>query len=47
MYEILKHLIINADTFRDKMRIGHYPQIGGKKRKVAGEWENNQRALWL
>ena len=25
MYERLKHLIINADTFREKMRIGHYP----------------------
>ena len=25
MYKRLKHLIINADTFREKMRIGHYP----------------------
>ena len=25
IYERLKHLIINADTFREKMRIGHYP----------------------
>ena len=33
MYERLKHLIINADTFREKMRIGHYPRIGGKGKK--------------
>ena len=25
MYERLKHLIINADAFREKMRMGHYP----------------------
>ena len=25
MYERLKHLIINADTIREKIRIGHYP----------------------
>ena len=25
MYNRLKHLIINADTFREKMGIGHYP----------------------
>ena len=25
MYKRLKHLIINTDTFREKMRIGHYP----------------------
>ena len=33
MYERLKHLIINVDTFKGKMRIGHYPQIGGKGKK--------------
>ena len=48
MNERLKHLIINADTIREKMRIGHYPLIGGKrKEKNAREWENNQRALRL
>ena len=25
MYERLKHLIINADAFREKVRMGHYP----------------------
>ena len=25
MYERLKHLISNADTFREKVRMGHYP----------------------
>ena len=25
MYKRLKHLIINVDTFREKMRIAHYP----------------------
>ena len=29
----LKHLIINADAFRGKVRMGHYPQIGGKGKK--------------
>ena len=33
MYERLNHLIINADTFREKMRIGRYPWIGGKGKK--------------
>ena len=33
MYERLKHLIINADAFREKMRMGHYPQIGRKGKK--------------
>ena len=37
MYERLKHLIINVDTFREKMRINHHPQVGGKKRKVIRE----------
>ena len=37
MYERLKHLIINVDTFREKMRINHHPQLGGKKRKVVSE----------
>ena len=31
MYKRLKHLIINADTFREKMRISHYSQVGEKK----------------
>ena len=30
MYERLKHLIINADVFREKLRMGHYPQVGRK-----------------
>ena len=47
MYERLKHLIISVDTFREKMRISHYPRIGGKGRKVTREWENNQGALRL
>ena len=25
MYERLKHLIINVDTFREKVKMGHYP----------------------
>ena len=25
MYERLKHLIINADVFREKLMMGHYP----------------------
>ena len=33
MYERLKHLIINADAFREKVRMGHYPRIGGKGKK--------------
>ena len=33
MYERLKHLIINADAFREKVWMGHYPQIGGKGKK--------------
>ena len=33
MYERLKHLIIDWDAFREKVRMGHYPQIGGKGRK--------------
>ena len=36
MYEISKHLIINVDAFKEKMRMGHYPQIEGKG------MENNQ-----
>ena len=27
MYERLKHLIINADVFREKLRMGHYPRV--------------------
>ena len=33
MYERLKHLIINVDAFKEKMRIGHYPPIRGKVKK--------------
>ena len=33
MYERLKCLTINVDTFREKMKTGHYPQIGGKEKK--------------
>ena len=33
MYERLKHLIINVDTFREKMRISHYSQVGGKEKR--------------
>ena len=33
MYERLIHLIINADAFREKVRMGHYPQIGRKGKK--------------
>ena len=33
MYERLKHLIINADGFREKVRMGHYPRIRGKGKK--------------
>ena len=47
MYKRLKHLIINVDAFREKMRIGYYPQIGRKERKVAREMENNQGAFRL
>ena len=34
MYERLKHLIINTDAFREKMRMGYYPQTGGKGKKI-------------
>ena len=33
MCQRLKHLIINADAFREKVRMGHYPRIGGKGKK--------------
>ena len=33
MYKRLKHLIINADTFREKMRINYHPHIRGKEKK--------------
>ena len=33
MYERLKHLIINADTFREKRRTIYHPQVGGKEKK--------------
>ena len=36
MYERLKHLIINVDAFREKVRIGHYSQIGGKGKRSKG-----------
>ena len=45
MYERLKHLIINADAFREKVRMCHYPQIGGKERKVTIKGQNNQGVL--
>ena len=35
LYERLKHLIINVDTFRETMRIGHYSWIGGKGKKIS------------
>ena len=47
MYEGLKHLIINADAFREKMRMGHYPQIVGKGKKGDQKKENNQGVLRL
>ena len=47
MYERLKHLIINADAFREKVMMGHYPWLGGRERKVTKEWENNQGVLRL
>ena len=47
MYERLKHLIINVDAFREKMRMSHYPQIGEKGRKVTRKGENNQEVLRL
>ena len=33
IYERLKHLIINADALREKVRMGHYPQIVEKRKK--------------
>ena len=33
MYGRLKYLIINADAFRKKVRMHHYPQIWGKGKK--------------
>ena len=47
MYKTLKHLIINADAFKEKMRMGHYPQIGEKERKITAIGENNQEVLRL
>ena len=47
MYERLKHLIINADDFKEKLRMGHYPQVGKKERKIAIIRENNQGVLRL
>ena len=32
MYERLKHLLINSDTFRDKKRNIYHPQVGGKEK---------------
>ena len=47
MYERLKHLIINGNAFREKVRMGHYPRIVGKGREVTRKWENNQEVLRL
>ena len=47
MYERLKHLIINVDAFREKVRMGHYPQIGGERRKIYKLGKNNQGVLRL
>ena len=33
MYERLKHLIINVDTFREKKRTIYHPWVGGKEKK--------------
>ena len=35
LYKRLKPLIINVDTFREKLRIGHYPWIGEKGKKIS------------
>ena len=43
MYERLKHLIINADAFREKVRMSHYPQIGGKGKKSNQKMGKQQR----
>ena len=45
MYERLKHLIINADIFRKKMRIGHFPQIGRKGKKSSERMGKQQRDI--
>ena len=37
MYERLKHLLINSETFREKKKIIYHPWLGGKKRKVVRE----------
>ena len=47
MYERLKHLIINAHTFREKRRISCYPQIGGKEKKSSKRMGKKQGALRL
>ena len=47
MYERLKHLVINVDVFKEKLRMGHYPQVGKKGRKIARIGKNNQGVLWL
>ena len=33
MCERLKHLIINADAFKERVRMSHYPQLGGKRKE--------------
>ena len=43
MYERLKHLIINADAFREKVRRGHYPGIRGKGKKSNQGMEKQPR----
>ena len=45
MYERLKHLIINVDTFREKMRISHYPQVGGKEKKSGKRVEKQPKGI--
>ena len=33
MYGRLIHLIINVEAFREEVRMGHYPQMGGREEK--------------
>ena len=37
MYERLKQLIINVDTFREKKRTIYHPWVGGKEKKSSKE----------
>ena len=45
LHERLKHLIINEDTFTEKMRIGHYPRIGGKEKKSSKRMGKQPRGI--